>query len=217
MYQIYPTRRVDADIEFLAHEKGLLQINHMISGEGIEPDADGKKYVKKGSFIDKDGKVVTPTWTESGVTFSNPPIGILFATVNCTYGDAHGSLMVAGTVKGEWLLACSQATQKYNEQIGEKIVEALPGINVLSDNGSFVSAKGGSGSSSSSASTTVDLSKATGTLAVKNGGTGATSAEAALEALGGQKKLTDPLPIANGGTGATSAEEALTNLGAQKA
>lgn len=141
MYQIYPTRRVDADIEFLAHEKGLLTINHMISSEGIDPDYDGRKYVKKGSLIDADGKVVTPTFTASGVTFSKPPIGILFATVDATFADAHGALMVGGVIKGEWFLACHKAKQKYNEKIGEKIVEALPGIKVLSDSGSFVEAK----------------------------------------------------------------------------
>ena len=95
--------------------------------------------------------------------------------------------MVKGVVKGPWLLACSKATQKYNEKIGEKIVEALPGISVLGDDGSYVAASGGSGGSSSSASTTVDLSKATGTLAIKNGGTGATTAEQALTNLGAQK------------------------------
>ena len=141
MYQIYPTKRVGADIEFLAHEKGLLTINHMISNEGIDPDVDGNKYAIKGSFIDKDGKVVKPTYTASGVTFSADPIGILFATVNVTHGDAHGAVMVKGVVKGNWLLACSQAKQKYNEKIGEKIVEALPGISVLGDDGSYVAAK----------------------------------------------------------------------------
>lgn len=141
MYQIYPTKRVEADIEFMAHEVGKLTINHMISSEGIDPDVDGNKYVKKGTFIDADGKVSTPTYTASGVTFSKPPIGILFATVNVTHGDAHGALLVKGVVKGEWLLACSEAKQKYNDKIGEKIVEALPGISVLSDNGSYVAAK----------------------------------------------------------------------------
>ena len=109
MYQIYPTKKVGADIEFLAHEKGLLTINHMISNEGIDPDVDGNKYAIKGSFIDKDGKVVTPTYTASGVTFSADPIGILFATVNVTHGDAHGAVMLEFVVKGNWLLACSKA------------------------------------------------------------------------------------------------------------
>lgn len=62
----------------------------------------------------------------------------------------------------------------------------------------------------------VDLSNVTGTLAVTNGGTGATSAAAARTALGLGDIATQssPLPVANGGTGATDAATARTNLGA---
>ena len=62
----------------------------------------------------------------------------------------------------------------------------------------------------------VDLSNVTGTLGVANGGTGATTAEAARTALGlGDLATQDsPLPVANGGTGATDAANARTNLGA---
>lgn len=71
----------------------------------------------------------------------------------------------------------------------------------------------------------VDLSNVTGTLGVANGGTGATSADAARTSLGlgalstkGQVDLTadvtGALPVANGGTGATDAATARTNLGA---
>ena len=71
------------------------------------------------------------------------------------------------------------------------------------------SAGGGSGGGG-----TVDLSNVTGTLAVANGGTGATSANAARTALGlGTIATQDsPLPVANGGTGATDAAGAKTNL-----
>ena len=62
----------------------------------------------------------------------------------------------------------------------------------------------------------VDLSNVTGTLGVANGGTGATTAEAARTALGLGDIATQntPLPVANGGTGATDAANARTNLGA---
>ena len=53
-----------------------------------------------------------------------------------------------------------------------------------------------------------------GTIPVSNGGTGATTAAAARNALG-LGNTTGALPIANGGTGATTASAALTNLGAQ--
>jgi len=69
----------------------------------------------------------------------------------------------------------------------------------------------------------VDLSNVTGTLPIANGGTGATSAEAAYTALGGgdigklstvdlTSNVTGVLPIANGGTGADNATTAKSNL-----
>lgn len=76
---------------------------------------------------------------------------------------------------------------------------------------------------SGGASGPVDLSNVTGTLAVANGGTGATTADAAFTALGGGSvgklssvdltaNVTNTLPIANGGTGATNVTDAKTNL-----
>jgi hypothetical protein len=55
----------------------------------------------------------------------------------------------------------------------------------------------------------VALSGITGTLAIANGGTGATTQTAALTALLGSSTV----PIANGGTGAATAATARTNLG----
>lgn len=215
MFQVYPTRTVQADIEFLAHEIGKETINFMISDEGVEADDNGDKYVTKGQFIDKDGKVTKATVTADNVTFENPPVGILFATVNVTHGKAHGALLVAGTVKGEWLLACQPDNeQEYSTKQAEEIVKLLPRIRFLGGDGSYVYNMGGDSAGSSSSSSTVDLSKATGTLPIKNGGTGATDKESALDALGGQKKLdgTNPLGIDAGGTGKTTASEALDAL-----
>ena len=64
--------------------------------------------------------------------------------------------------------------------------------------------------------------KPTDTLDIKDGGTGATTAEEARANLGAAKAqhthspadLTGPIPIEKGGTGATTAEEARANLGA---
>lgn len=239
MYQKYPTRTVGADIEFLAHEKGLETINFMISDEGVEVDDNGDKYVVKGQFIDKDGKVTKPTVSAQDVTFEQPPVGILFATVDVTYGPAHGALMVAGTVKGEWLMGCQDGNeQDYDIKQAEAIVKLLPRIRFLGDDGSYVYNMGGGGAAGAAAASTVDLSKATGTLSIDKGGTGATSASEALSALlesqplsvenGGTGKTSasealdallesQPLPITKGGTGASDKDTAVTNLGAQKA
>lgn len=80
---------------------------------------------------------------------------------------------------------------------------------VIISNWSVPASSGGSGGGG-----TVDLSNVTGTLAVANGGTGATAADGARTNLGLGTLATQnsPLPVANGGTGATDAAGAKTNL-----
>lgn len=239
MHYKYPTYQVEPTIEFLAHEKGLVTFSHTIVPDGIEPNELGHKIAVKGSYIDKDGKVLKPTFTEDSVTFDSDPIGILFSNVDVTYGNADGAIMYKGIVQGDFM---DWGDQEWNVKLGEAVHAKLPNIDFTDKAGNLVTGIPTGGGSSSSSTVNFDLSKATGTLgidkggtgatsasealsallesqplSVENGGTGATSEDAALEALGGQKKLSDPLPIANGGTGATTAEQALTNLGAQKA
>lgn len=84
---------------------------------------------------------------------------------------------------------------------------------VLISNWNTVASKAG-GAPDLSGYAKVDLSNVTGTLQVKNGGTGSTSAENARSALGLGNIATQnaPLAVAQGGTGASTDAQARTNL-----
>lgn len=210
MHYKHPTYVVEPTPEFLAHEKGLVTYSHTIVPDGIEPNELGHKIAVKGSYIDKDGKVLTPTFTEDSVTFDSDPIGILFSSVDVTYGNADGAIMYKGIVQGDFM---DWGDQEWNVKLGEAVHEKLPFIDFTDKKGNLVTGiPAGSGGSSSS-TVNFDLSKATGTLGLDKGGTGATSAGDALDAL----LESQPLPITKGGTGASDKDTALTNLGAQKA
>lgn len=193
------------DPEIRRYRKDSFAISAMATSEGIDPDEHGRKIVPIGTMVDKDGKPCKI----SGSSIDGTPIGITTNSVDVTYSAQPVGVYTRGHIQGELINLWDE--EAYSEAIGTAIETALPEIHIYPRPPKAAGA-GGGGSSSS----TVDLSKATGTLAIKNGGTGATSADSALEALGGQKKLSDPLPIANGGTGASDAESALTALGGAK-
>ena len=186
-YWIKEDRFVDADAEFMALEYVKHTVSHTISDEGIEADARGKKYAVKGSFIDKDGKVTVPTVSASDLTFESDPIGILFHTVDVTDGPVDGAVLIIGTVMGEYI---DWGEQEYSFELAKKLHEKLPLINVedkagrwiygnFSSEGPLSTSGGGGGGSSSSVSYPITVEK---------GGTGKTSADEALTALGGAKK-----------------------------
>lgn len=210
MHYIHPTYQVEPTVEFLAHEKGLVTFSHTIVPDGIEPNELGRKIAVKGSYIDKDGKVLNPTFTEDSVTFDSDPIGILFSSVDVTYGNADGAIMYKGIVQGDFM---NWGDQEWNVQLGEAVHEKLPYIDFTDKQGNLITGVPAGSGGSSSSTVNFDLSKATGTLAINKGGTGATSASEALDAL----LESQPLPITKGGTGASDKDTAVTNLGAQKA
>lgn len=137
MFWQNPYKNVEVDIEFLAHEKGLLTISRTISNEGLEDQVDdaGRIWVKKGSFIDKDGKVTVPTIADTEVTFESDPIGILFSPVNVTYGPAHGAVMIAGWVKGDYM---DWGENEWKPEFGEAIHKILPEINFKDKAGNYI-------------------------------------------------------------------------------
>lgn len=185
-YWLKDSREVFVDAEFMAHEYAKHTVSHTISDEGIEADEHGHKYAQKGSFIDKDGKVTVPTVTASEITFENPPIGMLFHTLDVTHGPVDGAILIIGTVMGDYV---DWGEQEYNFDLAKSLHKALPLINVEDKAGRWIygnfssegplESGGGSGGSGSSISYPITVEK---------GGTGKTSADEALTALGGAKK-----------------------------
>ena len=70
-------------------------ISCTVSDEGIEADEKGRKFALAGSFLDAEGKVVTAANGEI--------VGILFDTVDVTYGSQPGALLIDGAVNVERL------------------------------------------------------------------------------------------------------------------
>lgn len=70
-------------------------ISCTVSDEGIEADEQGRRLVPAGSFLDAGGKVVTAAEGEM--------VGILFDTVDVTYGPQPGALLIDGAVDTERL------------------------------------------------------------------------------------------------------------------
>lgn len=84
------------DMEILVTENNLVTFSGTVLASNItQADENGKKYVKAGSFIDATGAVVKP----SGASFDGNPVGILYETVDVTYGDAPASIIVEGYLR----------------------------------------------------------------------------------------------------------------------
>ena len=132
-------RKVQPDAEFIAHEKGLICVSREIQPDGIEPDEDGLKYVPKGSFIDKDGKVTVPTVTSNSISFLENPVGILFSPVDVTYGANYGAVMIEGWVKGDYM---DWDENDWTEEYGQAIVALIPGIRFKDKEGNVITAQG---------------------------------------------------------------------------
>lgn len=170
-------RGYETDPEIKMYRQEEMTVPHMVSAEEVQPDESGRKIVPIGSLVDKDGKVCKIS--QSG-EITGTPVGITHDTKDVTNGNQECAVYIHGHLKGPML---QFEGEEYQEAIGKAIEKALPGIYVYPRMHGPLESGGSGGSSSSS----VDLSKATGTLTVEHGGTGATSAEAALTALGGAK------------------------------
>lgn len=78
--------------EFLASQH-YINFTTTISDDGVVADENGRKYVVAGTVIGADGKAAT-----TGTVSEQAVIGILFSTVDVTYGPQPGALMAEGYV-----------------------------------------------------------------------------------------------------------------------
>ena len=92
------------DLEILVTEQNLVTFTATIVAEGVTADENGKKYVKSGSLIDANGKVVTQTGESGSEVLSATPVGILYQTVEVTNGDEVGALVVEGYLRADRVL-----------------------------------------------------------------------------------------------------------------
>lgn len=112
-----------------------------IQTDGLEADEDGMIYAKKGSFVDKDGKVITLSDGGSELTFSADPYGIITEDVNLTYGKQAGSVLRSGTIDAQWLNYPEGVT--YKSDYDASIEEKLPHILCIHSNATQTFSAGG--------------------------------------------------------------------------
>lgn len=93
------------DMEILDTMNNLVTKGGTILASNITADSEGNKYVKAGTLIDKDGKVVTQTGTTGSETLSTTPVGIVYKTVNAKNGDAPVSLVIEGYLRTDRVLS----------------------------------------------------------------------------------------------------------------
>jgi hypothetical protein len=93
------------DMEILVTEKNLVSFSDTVLAADVVADADGRKYVLSGSFIDATGAIVTQTGTEGAETLSATPVGVLYKTLDVTNGDEAGSFIVEGYLRADRVLA----------------------------------------------------------------------------------------------------------------
>lgn len=108
--------------EFLASQH-YINFTTTISDTGVVADEHGRKYVVAGTVIDVDGKAATAS------TVSTKAVaGILFATVDVTYGPQPGALMAEGYVREARLKQAIDNSGTLEEAIKTSLAAKCPKI-----------------------------------------------------------------------------------------
>lgn len=204
----------------------------------------GQNGTQVGTFCWIDGS--NPGAVDGTTSGADAPLGFVERVISTYMYDVteSGTLTVpAGqavtvAVRGDyWVQTTESATvggQVYVDKTNGNILSAVGSNGIAcpgwvfrtagdADDMVIISNWGVAPAAAAAATGAVDLSNVTGTLAIANGGTGATSAEAAFTALGGgdigklstvdlTSNVSGVLPVANGGTGADNATTAKSNL-----
>ena len=89
--------------EILAYADDYVTVSAMMDDTGVVADANGKKIVKKGTFVGGASASVFTDRTQKLKKGTAVIDGVLFNDVDVTYGPAPCALMYAGTVKSSKL------------------------------------------------------------------------------------------------------------------
>lgn len=93
---MYFTRKKYESLPEFLKSADYQTVSCTVSDTGVEADAQGHKFVLAGSFLDVDGQVISAA--------EGTPVGILFDTVEVTYGPQPGALLIDGSVNTERLV-----------------------------------------------------------------------------------------------------------------
>jgi hypothetical protein len=111
--------------DFLASQHYINFTNTAVDTD-VVADENGKKYVLAGSLLGESGKVVKITRSGSPGSYtyalSEDPVGIVFSTVDVTYGPQPVATMVEGYVIAERLQG------EYVDEAVKEIKAKLPNI-----------------------------------------------------------------------------------------
>ena len=114
--------------EFLASQH-YINFSKTALDTDVVADENGKKYVLAGSLLGESGKVVNITRGGSSgsytYTLSEDPVGIVFSTVDVTYGPQPVASMVEGYVITERLQG------EYVKEAIDTIKTKLPNIKFM--------------------------------------------------------------------------------------
>ena len=113
----------------------------MVSDEGVTADANGKKIVKAGSILDKDGAIVNDATARY----------VLLKDIDVTYGPAAGAGVYKGTLDEAKIEANTEVTISDAAKAAlrgiffmkDKDLDYMPGLNVEAGTGIAVTTEDG--------------------------------------------------------------------------